>query len=174
MKFTIHIQTDWGGLTSLDKEILDNYRPVSNLPFTSKLIEWVVCKQLISHLNNNSLPKKYQSAYMQYYSTETALTAVVNHLLTSLDQKRAVFLVLLDLSVAFDTIDHAMLLNLLNNRTALRDTAYNWVESYLSDRHQYVSVASSNFSRKNCFGGSLRDRSWDQCCFLFTLSTLMT
>ena len=111
--------------TSLDKDVLKNYRPVSNSPFISKLIEHVACKQLISHLDKNNLSEKYQSAYRQHHSTETALTVFLNDLLTSL-----AFLVLLDLSVAFNTIDHEILLNWLKYRIRLWDMAYDWVESY--------------------------------------------
>ena len=54
--------------TTLDKDILNNYRPVSNLPFISKLIERVVCGQIVSHLDKNNLSEKYQSAYKQHHS----------------------------------------------------------------------------------------------------------
>ncbi len=138
---------------SLDKDTLNNYRPVSNLPFISKLIERVVCAQIVSHLDKNNLSEKYQSAYRQHHSTETALTVVLNDLITSLDQKKAVFLILLDLSAAFDTVDHEILLNRLKHRIGIRDTAYNWMESYLSGRHQFVSVAGSKSGKQNLVRG---------------------
>ncbi len=127
----------------LDKDTLNNYRSVSNLPFVSKLIEQVVVKQPVSHLEDNNLSEKYQSAYRQFHSTETALTSVLNTILMSLDQKQVVFLVLLDLSAAFDTVDHAILLKWLETRIGLRDLALEWIKSYLSDRHQHVSVAGT-------------------------------
>ena len=61
----------------LDKDTLNNYRPVSNLPFVLKLIERVVAKQLVSHLKDDHLSEKYQSAYRQSHSTETALSSVL-------------------------------------------------------------------------------------------------
>ena len=87
-------------------------------------------------------------AYRQHHSTETVLTAVLNGLLTALDQKKAVFLVLLDLSAAFDTIDHEILLNRLRARIGLRDVAYQWMESYLSNHHQFVSGGDSKSDRQ--------------------------
>ncbi len=105
------------------KDTLNNYRPVSNLPYVSKLIERVVAKQLVCHLEDNGLSEKYQSAYRQAHSTETALTSVMNNILMSLDQKKVVFLVLLDLSATFDTVDHTILLKRLEYWIGLRDLA---------------------------------------------------
>ncbi len=105
----------------LDQDILNNYGPVSNLTFISKCIERAVVKQFVCHLEENHLSEKYQSAYRQFHSTETALTAVVNDILTALDQRMATFLVLLDLSAAFDMVDHSILLKRLETRIILRD-----------------------------------------------------
>ena len=124
--------------------------------------------QIVSHLDKNNLSEKYQSAYRQHHSTETALAVVLNDLLTSLDQKRAVVLVLLDLSAAFDTVDQQMLLNWLKHRIGIRDTAYDWVDLYLSGRHQFVSVAGSKSSRQKLVWGSLKGQYWVQCYFLST------
>ena len=100
----------------LDKEIFSNYRPVSNLTYVSKLMEHVIAKQLIDHLESNNLAETFQSAYKQYHSTETVLTSVTNNILTALDRRQAVLLVLLDLSAAFDTVDHSVLLRRLEVR----------------------------------------------------------
>ncbi len=150
---------------SLDRDTLNNHGPVSNLPFISKLIELVVCGQIVAHLDKNNLSEKYQSAYRQHPSTETALTAVLNDLLTSLDQKKAVFLIILDLSAAFDTVDHKILLNWLKHRIGIRNMTYDWMESYLSGRHQFVSVAGPKSGKQNLVRGSLRDQYWAQCFF---------
>ena len=82
--------------TQLDIQVLNNYRPVSNLPFLSKVIERVVAAQLNEYLMGNSLVDPLQSAYHQYHSTETALMHVLGDILLALDQKKSVFLVLLD------------------------------------------------------------------------------
>jgi len=79
---------------------------VSNLPFLSKVIEKAVALRLNSYMHDNGLSEKYQSAYKQRHSTETALVCVANDILCCVDKKTAVLLVLLVLSAAFDTVDH--------------------------------------------------------------------
>ena len=125
---------------TLDCEILKNYRPVSNLSFISKLIERIVCSQFIEHLKANGLQELYQSAYKQFHSTETALLRVHNDLLNSVDKSGGAILVLLDLSAAFDTIDHDKLLNLLNVSFGVKYSALKWIKSYLSNRKQSVLI----------------------------------
>ncbi|XP_053405136.1 uncharacterized protein LOC128558892 [Mercenaria mercenaria] len=94
----------------LDVDILKNYRPVSNLPFVSKILENVVDARLENHLCLNGLHEEYQSAYRKFHSTETSLLKVQNDILQSLDCNNVTILVLLDLSAAFDTIDHGTLI----------------------------------------------------------------
>ncbi len=130
----------------LDCEELKNYRPVSNLPYISKLIERVVAIQLTQHMSAHSLMDPFQSAYRQAHSTETALTIVANDILHALDRKSSVFLVLLDLSAAFDTVDHSVLLQRLSNRIGRHGMPLRWVESYLSDRTQFVSIGGERSS----------------------------
>ena len=125
---------------SLDRNQLKNYRPVSNLPFISKLLEKVVLSQLLSHLNDNNLCNPLQSAYRAGHSTETVLLRVVNDILSALDEDRSSILLLLDNSAAFDTIDHKILLSRLENIFGVRSVALDWFRSYLEDRSQYVSV----------------------------------
>ncbi len=83
--------------------VKQNYRPVSYLAF---LIERIVALQIVDHLQANNLMDMFQSAYRKYHSTETALLRVQNDILMHLDKYDTVMLVLLDLSAAFDTIDH--------------------------------------------------------------------
>ena len=126
--------------TSLDPNILKHYRPVSNLHYISKIVEKVVAKQLSEHLLNNSLYEPYQSAYRTHHSTESALVRVSNDILHAIDNKQSVILVLLDMSAAFDTIDHKILLNMLDERYGIGGTAHQWFQSYLSDRSQAVFI----------------------------------
>ncbi len=111
-----------------------NYRPVSNLAFLSKLIEAVVVLQLVDHLLNNGLMDKFQSPNRESHSTETALLRVQNDTLMELDKGKVVMLVLLDLSAAFDTIDHEILLKRLSIRCGINGTALKWFQSYLKER----------------------------------------
>ena len=98
--------------SGLDQNLLKNYRPVSNLPFISKVLEKVVDKSLEHYLSEN---KGFQSAYRKFHSTESALLKVQNDILQSLENNCVTVLVLLDLSAAFDTIDHHILLHRLEN-----------------------------------------------------------
>ena len=125
---------------SLDPEVLKNFRPVSNLTFVSKLIEKVVASQFVSHVENNNLIEKFQSAYKPFHSTESALLCVSNDILHAIDNKHCVSLTLLDLSAAFDTIDHNILLNILRNDLGIQGVALQWFQSYLSKRSQCIST----------------------------------
>ena len=78
----------------LDYEIFKNYRPVSNLSFVSKLIERIICVQLVDRLNENDLYEIFQSAYRQLHSTETALLRVQNDILQAVDSVGGAMLVL--------------------------------------------------------------------------------
>ena len=126
--------------SNLDPNELKNYRPISNLPYLSKLLERLVLHQLFSHLTSHSLLSDHQSAYRPGHSTETVILRIANDLLNSLDQDKISVLLLLDLSAAFDTIDHDILLSRLNTTFGITNTALNWFRSYLSDRKQVVLV----------------------------------
>jgi hypothetical protein len=119
---------------SLDPDNLSNYRPISNLSFLSKLTERLVKDRLHAHLSGNSLYNSFQSAYTKFHSTETALLALYNHLISATTRQHVTCLCLLDLSAAFDTIDHSILLERLTSWFGITGTAYSWFESYLSSR----------------------------------------
>jgi hypothetical protein len=125
---------------SLDPEVMKHYRPVSNLSFISKITEKAVSKHVDYHMDTHRLHAKMQSAYRPLHSTETALLRVYNDLLNEVDRQRGIILVLLDLSAAFDTIDHKILLSRLHTQIGLSGTALSWFESYLSDRVQSVFI----------------------------------
>jgi hypothetical protein len=97
------------GLDSL----FENFRPVSNLPFVAKLTEKEVVGQLLNHCNVNALLPVNQSAYRQFHSTETSLLKAQRDILSNMDNQEVVLLVMFDLSAAFDTIDHRILLDIL-------------------------------------------------------------
>ncbi len=91
----------------------ENFRPISNLPFLSKLLEKIVAQQVHTHLMENNLFEQFQSAYRPYHSTETALIKVTNDLLMAANSGLLSILILLDLTAAFDTISHSILLERL-------------------------------------------------------------
>ena len=127
----------------LDGEIFKNYRPVSNLSFVSKLIKRIVCVQFVDHLKENDLYEIFQSAYKQLHSTETALLRVQNDILQAVDSEGGAILVLLDLSAAFDTIDHQKLLDVLDYSFGIRGDALRCFKLNLKDRTQTVQIGSS-------------------------------
>ena len=126
----------------LNREQLSNYRPISNLPYVSKLLERVVFNQLDQHLQKYQLLSPTQSAYRRFHSTETMLVKVTNDILCALDRGKMMLLVALDVSSAFDTVDHQLLINRYQDYFGLSDTVLNWMSSYLADRHQAVQIGS--------------------------------
>jgi hypothetical protein len=124
-----------------------NYRPVSNLSFISKVLEKVVDKQLKEYLFENNLSEPLQSAYRKYHSTETALVRVQNDIICAVGEQRVILLVLLDLSAAFDTVDHHLLLAILE-QLGIQATALQWFSSYLENRHQSVYIKGQKSDTK--------------------------
>ena len=128
---------------SLDADHLNNNRPVSSLSFISKVIEKVVAARLSKHMEQYNLYEVKQSAYRKGHSTETALLRIQNDLLKAADNHHASCLVLLDLSAAFDTVDHTILLTRLSQDVGLSGVPLKWCTSYLSGRTQTIKAASS-------------------------------
>ena len=134
---------------SLDRDEFNHFRPISNLAFLSKTLEKIVDSQLDTYLTKHQLYAKMQSTYRIHHSTETALLRVVNDVMRGIDDQQECVLVLLDLSSAYDTIDHDILLARLCNRYGLSGVVLDWLKSYLCDRPQRVVV--DNVSSRPCF-----------------------
>ena len=114
---------------------LQNYRPVSNLSFLSKIIETVVLRHLNGYIECNQLFCKMQSAYRR-----TAIVKVHNDILSKLDDHKNVVLMLFDLSAAFDTIKHGCLMQKLHFQYGITSTALCWFNSYLQSRKYCIEV----------------------------------
>ena len=126
---------------------MKNYRPISNLSFLSKTLERVVATRIKEHLSHNSLFDPFQSAYRTGHSTETALLRVTNDILCSIDDaNNSTALILLDLSAAFDTVNHQLLIKRLQ-MYGIGGPALSWMESYLSNRSQTVKLSESCHSQ---------------------------
>lgn len=129
--------------SNLDPNVLNNYRPVSNLSYLSKIIERAILDQLLPHLTANSIIPNLQSAFRQFHSTETALCMVYNDLILSVCSGAPSVLILLDLSAAFDTLDHCLLLEDLYS-FGICGTALSLLRSYLTNRKQTVEIAKAS------------------------------
>ena len=130
----------------LDSDVLGNYRPISNLTFLSKIIEKCVNRQLVAFVNSQNLFAELQSGYRKTHSCETAITKIHNDILMMIDKKNNVLLLLLDLSAAFDTICHKLLLKKLKNMYGIDGNALEWIKSYLTGRSFTVTVNRSSSS----------------------------
>ena len=128
--------------SSLDPEILKNYRPVSNLPFLEKLTERIVLKRLNIYMSANNFHIPNQFGYKKSHSTEALLIRVVNDILVATDKNSATVLLLLDLSAAFDTVDHNKLLHILRNELGICGNAFKWLKSYITFRFSRVKIGN--------------------------------
>jgi hypothetical protein len=120
--------------------IKKNYRPVSNLAFLSKVTERIAAKQMCGHLSINHLFPEFQSAYRNFHSTETALLHTRNDFLINMNKQHVTLLVFLDLSAAFDTVDHYILLRHLKYKFGICNNALAWSRSYLVNRSHCVVI----------------------------------
>lgn len=114
--------------------LLSNYRPVSNLPYISKLTEKAVYNQHHSHMTDNSVYPEMQSSYRRGHSTKTALLRVANDIIIKMNSQEVTLLVMLDLSAAFNTVNHDILIKRLHGELGIADLAMRWFESYLHNR----------------------------------------
>ena len=131
-KHAIVIPLHKGG-DPLDKS---NYRPISLLPIFSKVLEKIVSTQLVRHLESNKLLSKNQHGFRPKLSTTTALTVVTDQIFKNMDNKRISLLTLCDLSKAFDSVSHPILIEKI--KLAAVDAF--WFEDYLKDRSQSVRL----------------------------------
>jgi len=122
----------------LDMDGVRSYRPISNLSVLSKLLERLVSRQFLDYITMAGLMPAFQSAYRQFHSTETAVLKVLADILHALDNGDVAVLMLLDLSAAFDTVDHAILLQRLETSYGIGGCALRCFMLYLSDRTQHV------------------------------------
>ena len=133
--------------SSLDQELLQNYRPISNIPFLCKILEKVVAKQLTDYLKEQNLHDEYQSGYKAGHSMETGLVMMTDKIHMAFDRSEGMFLAMLDLSAAFDVVSHDILLTRLE-QLGLKGIVLNWFKSYLQGRQFFVKINSSE--SKSC------------------------
>jgi len=124
-----------------------NYRPVSNLNFLSKVLEKAALLQFFEHTNH--LLPEYQSAYRANHSCETALVKLMDDLLWAMECQKVTALMAVDLSAAFDTVDHDILLAVLNKNYGVTDNALKWMDSYLRPRSCKININSAYSEAKD-------------------------
>ena len=124
----------------LDPEILKNDRPVANLSFISKIIEKAIVTQIHDHLINNDIVDNFQSTYKAGHSYETDLLRVYNNIVTTICRGNGAMCVLLDLSSAFDTIDHDNLFCILEKYVEICGNALQLIKSYFSNHTKRVQI----------------------------------
>ena len=131
-----------------DVTLMDNYRPISLLTSISKLLEKVVFTQLYDYFHKNQLFYSSQYGFRKLHSTEFAALELTDRILKDIDDRDVSLAIFMDLSKAFDTLDHHILLKKLNYYE-IEGPALDWFSSYLTGRQQYVELdgVSSSFSQ---------------------------
>ena len=133
----------------LDSADPRSYRPISNLSVVSKLHQRIVFRQLYNYLSTADLLPRLQSAYRTHHSTETAvLKEVLTDILYAVDDGDLSVLALLNLSAAFDTVDHDILLTLFKVSFGIRGAALDWLQSYLTNRVECVRRGLARSTQK--------------------------
>ena len=125
---------------SRDLSTVSNYRPISILPCLSKLLERIMYNQLYDYLVQNKILYKKQFGFQNKHSTDHAVIQLTDEILKSFDQNLFTLGVFIDLSKAFDTVDH----NILIKKLELENNNLKFFKSYLSDRKQRVSFKNTH------------------------------
>ena len=118
--------------------LLTNYRPISAPPCLSKLLERIMYNRLFKYLSENSILYKTQFGFQAPHSTEHAILLLVNQLYQSFNESKFTLGIFIDLSKAFDTVDHKILTKKLE-LYGIKDCNLRWFESYLSNRKQFIT-----------------------------------
>ncbi|PFX24919.1 putative RNA-directed DNA polymerase from transposon BS [Stylophora pistillata] len=126
-------------IKSGDSEEPANTRPISLLPILSKVCERAAHSQLVNFLDSNNIIYQMQSGNRKFHSAETSLLYFTDELLNNMDHRKMSVIVLLDMSKAFDSIRHDLMLRKLRN-VGLSEIACTWFESYLTQRQQVVKI----------------------------------
>ena len=130
-----------------DEQLLENYRPISVLPYFSKIFEKIIASYVFEFLETNNILYAKQFGFRKNHSTNHAIITLVERVSRALDTGKYVVGIFLDLKKAFDTVDHTILLRKLKYY-GIRDNIYSWFESYLKDRSQYVEYNNTKSETK--------------------------
>ena len=136
-----------------DRQRCENYRPISILPIVSKILERSVFNQIYKFLNDNSLLSKHQSGFRPKHSTLTTLIQMCDTLYENMDNGQLSGVVFLDIRKAFDSIDHTILLQKMNDQFGIKNVELDWFKSYLTNREQACIVNGAMSSPKTIVCG---------------------
>ncbi|KAJ8047577.1 RNA-directed DNA polymerase from mobile element jockey [Holothuria leucospilota] len=126
-----------------DKFLKSNYRPISVLPVFSKILERIVYTRLLNFLEKHGIIYEHQYGFLPKKSTSHALINFANKIIDAFENNKLSCGIFLDLSKAFDTLDHNILMYKLHHY-GIRGIAYHWFNDYLSNRSQYVNISTVN------------------------------
>ena len=125
-----------------DPKSFDNYRPISTLPVFGKIFEKIIYTRLYSFLISMNVIYAKQFGFRKYHSTSHAINYSVNHILNEIEKKNHIIGAFIDLSKAFDTIDHQKLLTKLEHY-GIRGNCHKLIESYLTSRYQQTNFQNT-------------------------------
>ena len=125
---------------SMDESELESFRPVSNLSFMSKIIKKIVARQLIRYLDEFDMIPKFQSGFRAFHSAETTLARLLSDIHMAMDRGDVTLLALLDVSAAFDSVDHDIFVNRLRISFEITGRALNWLNSFIHGRAQSIVI----------------------------------
>ena len=125
----------------------NNYRPISILPYFSKILERLLYNRMLNFINQNSILYYLQFGFREGHSTGMALVNLVDKIVSSMDKDEYALTVFLDFSKAFDTVDHKILFSKLEHY-GIRGLALDMIKSYLSNRMQYVDIDGFESSKQ--------------------------
>ena len=127
--------------------LFNNYRPISLLPFFSKLFEWLMYNRLIDFIEKHHLLYQFQFGFRKNHSTFMALVILLEKVTEALDNSEFAICILIDIRKAFDTVEHNILMQKLHHY-GIRGNALQWFNSYLSNRQQYVNYNNTSSDMK--------------------------
>ena len=129
--------------------VKSSYRPISNLSHISNLVEKAMLDQINQQCDAHNLLPDYQSAYREHRSCKTVLIKLTNALLWSMERKNVTVLIALDLSVAFNTVDHSVLLATLQSNFGIHGTALDWFKKYFAPRNMKIIICNTYSNEKD-------------------------
>ena len=128
--------------------VKSSYRLVRNLSYISKLVEKAMLDQIKNHCNDHNLLPNYQSTYRGNRGCETVLLKLTSDLLCSMERKNVTVLIALNLSAAFNTVDHSVLLSTLQANFRVHEIALEWFKNYLAPRDMKIKSGKTYSDKK--------------------------